>query len=281
MSTDLTGHVALITGAGRGIGRAMAEHLAGQGMRVLLCARSADELGEVAKAIADAGGEAAIALTDVLDFDDVQQAVDLALARWDRLDLVVNNAGSLAAIGPLWQTDPREWQQDVTVNVLGVYHGCRAAIPAMIARGGGRVVNLVGGGVHTPFPNASAYAASKTAVMRLTENVQFELAAAGEPVHAFAMTPGLIRTRMTAQFVETERGRRWMDHTGSRLEEGLDITPEAACTLVAALATGDFDFLAGRFLSAPQDAADLDALRHEGSRLAEGSDERLLRIIGR
>ncbi len=281
MSNDLTGHVALVTGAGRGIGRAIAEHLAGQGMKVLLCARSAEELGEVAKTITDAGGEAAIALTDMLDFPDVQQAVDLALDRWDRLDLLVNNAGSLAAIGPLWQTDPREWQQDLTVNVLGVYHGCRAAIPAMIARGGGRVVNLVGGGVHTPFPHASAYAASKTAVMRLTENLQYELAEAGEPIHAFAMTPGLIRTRMTAQFVETERGRRWMRHTGSRLEEGGDVTPEAACTLVAALATGDFDFLAGRFLSAPQDAADLDALRHEGSRLADGSEERLLRIIGR
>jgi NAD(P)-dependent dehydrogenase (short-subunit alcohol dehydrogenase family) len=281
MSAELTGHVALVTGASRGIGRAIAEHLAAAGMKVLLCARSSEELGAVARAIADAGGEAALSVTDVLDFADVQQAVDLALDRWGRLDLVVNNAGSLAAIGPTWQTDPREWGQDVTVNVLGVYHGCRAAIPVMIRQGAGRVVNLVGGGVHTPFPNASAYATSKTAVMRLTENLQVELASEGEPVRVFAMTPGLIRTRMTAQFVETERGRRWMDHTGSRLREGKDVTPEAACTLVAALAGGDLDSLAGRFLSAPQDAADLDGLRAEGARLAQGSDDRLLRILGR
>jgi len=281
MSTELAGTVAMVTGAGRGIGRAIAEHLAGLGVKVLLCARSTDDLGAVARAIDDAGGEAAISVTDVLDFNDVQQAVDLAVDRWDRLDLLVNNAGSLAAIGPLWQTDPAEWRQDVTVNVLGVYHGCRAAVPVMLARGGGRVVNLVGGGTHTPFPNASAYAASKTAVMRLTENLQLELAGAGEPVHAFAMTPGLIRTSMTEQFVATDRGRRWMQHTGRYLEEGKDVTPEAACRLVAAIARGHLDGFAGRFLSAPQDAADLDALRAEGSRLALGSDDRLLRILGR
>jgi NAD(P)-dependent dehydrogenase (short-subunit alcohol dehydrogenase family) len=281
-STDATGEarVALVTGASRGIGEAIAVHLAASGWRVVVCARSEDDLREVADRIVAGGGEAEVAVLDVLDAGAAERAVGRAIDRWGRLDLVVNNAGSLSAMGPLWETDPADWARDLTINVLGVYHVCRAVVAAMAGHGGGRVVNLVGGGTHRPFLFASAYATSKTAVMRLTENLQAELAETNTPVQAFAMTPGLIRTAMTEQFLQTEPGRRWMTHTGRYLEEGKDVTPEAACRLVAAIGEGGLDAFAGRFLTAPSDAADLDVLHRKADEMSDDDSHRLLRVLG-
>ncbi len=276
MTPSLSGQVALITGAGRGIGRAIAEHLAAAGMRCALVSRTGAELETVAAGIADRGGEAAPLIADVLDFAAMANAVTAAVDRFGRLDLLVNNAGLLSSVGPLWETDPAEWERDLRVNVTGVYHGCRHAIPAMIAGGGGRVVNLVGGGALAPFVHASAYATSKAAVMRLTENLARELDAAAAPVKVFAMTPGLVRTSMTEPMADTEAGRRWLGVTAGYLDRGEDVPPELAARLVAAVAGGGLDGFHGRFLSAPGDTGDLDALRAEGKTL--GPDDRVLRV---
>ena len=276
MNSSLSGQVALITGAGRGIGRAIAEHLASRGMRCVLVSRTASELDTVAAAITAAGGEALVQTADVLDDAAMAKAVATTIDRFGRLDLLINNAGLLKSVGPLWETDPQEWERDLRVNVTGVYHGCRHAIPAMLAGGGGRIVNLVGGGALAPFVHASAYATSKAAVMRLAENLARELDVAGAPVRVFAMTPGLVRTDMTVPMAETDAGRRWLGMTADYLDRGEDVPPSLAATLVEAIAGGSLDAFHGRFLSAPKDVADLDGLRAEGDRL--GPDDRVLRV---
>lgn len=280
MSDKLQGQVALVTGAGRGIGQAIAVHLAAAGMKVGVASRTESQVAETVAMITDAGGEALALSVDVLDHEAVQAAVTRVLDRWERLDLLVNNAGSLAAIGPLWETEPTLFAQDINVNICGLYHGCRAAIPAMIQAGRGRVINLVGGGTWAPFAYAGAYATSKAAVMRFTENLAVELDAADTPVRAFAMTPGLVRTAMTEQFLGTELGQKWMGHTGKYLEQGGDVPPEFAARLVAAIASGRLDAYHGRFLSAPDDADQVDALVAEAGGLADDPDHRCLRIVG-
>ncbi|MEZ4388282.1 MAG: SDR family oxidoreductase [Candidatus Krumholzibacteriia bacterium] len=279
MSPSLAPQTALITGAGRGIGRAMARHLARRGMRVAVAARTEVQVEDTVAAIAEAGGEALALVCDVLDLESVQAAVTRVCDAWDRLDLLINNAGSLVSVGPLWQTDPREWSHDVDVNVRGVYHGCRVAVPVMLAAGRGRIVNLAGGGTAGPFLNASAYATSKAAVMRLTENLAAELDAARAPVRVFAVTPGLVRTAMTEQFLHTDQGRRWMQHTAGSLQRGQDVSPQLVSELVAAIAGGELDAYHGRLLSAPHDAGDLPALARAAEGLADDEDRRRLRII--
>ncbi len=278
MSMSLSGNVALITGASRGIGRVLAEHLAAAGMKVALLSRTAAQLESVAAGIVAAGGEAMAVAADVTDAVAMAGAVAAVTERWGRLDFLVNNAGSLQSVGPLWETDPGPWSRDIDINVTGVYLGCRYAMPVMIAAGGGRIVNLAGGGTHKPFAHASAYATSKAAVMRLTENLAMEIDIAEAPVKVFAVTPGLVRTDMTTPMLEGDR-RRWLGYTADFLERGEDVPPTLAAELVIAIARGDLEAYHGRFLSAPQDAQDLEALRTAGASLF--GDVRRLRILGR
>ncbi len=279
MTRDLSGRNGIITGAGRGIGRRIAERCAADGMRVALVARTESELTETAREIEAAGGTAMVCPADVTDLATLRRIVSKALRAWERIDLLVNNAGVLKSIGPLWETDPVEWRADLEVNVFGVYAGCRAVVPAMMAAGGGRIVNMAGGGTHGPFPYVSAYAASKAAVMRLTENLAFELDRADANVKVFGLTPGFIPTGMTRQFAATDRGRRWMDFMIRRMEAGDHTTPDHAAAIVAAIARGELDAYHGRYLSAPDDAPRLAELPAEGARLGD-TDRRRLRIMG-
>ncbi|MFO7655076.1 MAG: SDR family oxidoreductase [Candidatus Krumholzibacteriia bacterium] len=275
----LEGQVALVTGAGRGIGRAIAERCAAAGMRTALLARSRDQLEETAEGLRAAGGEALVLPADVTEPARMAESVARLKQTWGDIHLAVAAAGILSSIGPLWETDPDEWRDDLLVNVFGVYCTCRAVVPHMVAAGRGRVIALVGGGVHAPFPHVSAYAAGKAGVMRLVENLAVELDAAASPVRVLAVTPGFIRTGMTEQFAASERGRRWMKPMAERLETGRDTTPDHVADLVIATAGGRLDAFHGRFLSAPQDAPRLDRLPAEGQRLA-GTDGRKLRIEG-
>ena len=278
MSGRLNGKVGIVTGAGRGIGRAIARKLAAEGMQTALLARTEEELHETADLIAGDGGDgkAMVLAADVTDFAGLQRAVELVLSAWDRVDLLVNNAGVLNAIGPLWETEPEDWRNDVDVNVYGVYAACRAVLPVMLERGAGRIVNMAGGGAGGPFPFVSAYAAGKSAVTRLTENLAVELDALERPVRVFALTPGFIRTEMTEQFERTDAGRRWMDFMVERFEKGDDTSPEHAAAVVAAVAAGELDAFHGRFLNAPQDAPRLRELAAAGG--GPDGEARTLRI---
>jgi NAD(P)-dependent dehydrogenase (short-subunit alcohol dehydrogenase family) len=222
---------ALVTGGGRGVGAGIARSLAAEGWDVTVAARSLDQVEAVAAEI----DGTALAL-DVADPASVERAFTDAGA----LDLLVANAGTTAATdGPSWELDHAHWWRVFEVNVLGVHLCCRAVIPGMLARGSGRIVITGSGAAYLPGAGTTAYPASKAAVCRYGETLANELAGR---IPVFFFSPGLVRTDMTAG---------WPD-------DAPWTPPELAPQLVAKLATGRYDALAGRYLHAEHD--DLDDL---------------------
>jgi NAD(P)-dependent dehydrogenase (short-subunit alcohol dehydrogenase family) len=145
--------------------------------------------------ITNAGGSAIAIPVDLVDRLAVEDALARVAGELGAIDLVVNNHGSFRAFGPIWECDPDVWWQDVEINLRGTFHTCRVAVPAMLDRGKGRIVNLVGGGTGNSFPHGSGYASSKAAIMRFTECLNDTTKNRG--VLAFAVDPGLVRTSMT------------------------------------------------------------------------------------
>jgi NAD(P)-dependent dehydrogenase (short-subunit alcohol dehydrogenase family) len=217
---------ALVTGGGRGIGANIARALARDGYTVTVTGRTESEVNAVATEI---GGRALIG--DVTRRDDV--------ARWAAgagdVDLLVCNAGISGPEGPFPDAD--EWWRTFEVNVLGVFLCCHAFGPRMVERGGGRIVNVASGAAYLPatIRSSNAYGASKAAVHRFSELLATQLAP--DNVFVFSISPGLVRTSMT-----------------DRYGDDLPWTPpECAPELVVALASGELDALAGRYLHAEHD----------------------------
>jgi NAD(P)-dependent dehydrogenase (short-subunit alcohol dehydrogenase family) len=222
--------IALVTGGGRGIGANIARKLAEDGWGVVVAARTPGQVEEVADEI---GGRAV-----VLDVTD-RQAVERAVAEAGPVDLLVANAGVSTEDGATWEIDPADWWRTFEVNVLGVHLCCRAVIPGMLERRSGRIVITGSGAAYLP-PSGSAhtaYPASKAAVCRYGEMLAAELAGR---IPVFFISPGLVRTEMTSG---TPDDAPWTP-------------PELAPRLVAALATGRYDALAGRYLHAEHDDVD-------------------------
>jgi len=142
MMDELNGRVAIVTGASRGIGAETAGEFARRGAAVVLAARSQHDVGQVAAGIRDAGGQAIACVCDVSAYADVAGVVQACLDRFGRLDILVNNAGVIEPIARLADSDPAQWSRVADINYKGVYHGLRAAIPVMVAQGGGVIVNM-------------------------------------------------------------------------------------------------------------------------------------------
>jgi NAD(P)-dependent dehydrogenase (short-subunit alcohol dehydrogenase family) len=242
MTQSLTG-VALVTGGGRGIGRAIAERLAADGMQVAVAARTQEQVETVARAI---GGLPLV--LDVTDRHGVPAAVQRVEQELGPVDLLVNNAGALEPGGPLWEQEVEEWWRPFQVNVLGSCLMMRTVLPGMIARRRGRVVNLSALLAYTRVSRDithSAYMASKAALIRLTETVAHDARPYG--VHVFAVRPGAVLTEMVQQMLD-ERERGIED-----LPEVEWSTPEVAADVIAFIATGALDFMSGRHIDAPVD----------------------------
>ncbi len=226
----LEGQVALVTGGGRGIGASIARELAAAGAKVAVSARTAEQVGEVAREI---GGLAVVA--DVSKREDVEAMVAKVEAELGPIDFLAANAGTSAREASAWETDPAEWWRILEVNVLGVFLTCHAVIPGMIERGGGRVVITGSGAAYLPMTHNSGYAASKAAVCRFGEVLAAQLEPHEIPV--FVISPGLVRTEMTDGFGDD---MPWTP-------------PELAPRLVRVLASGRADALSGRYIHAEHD----------------------------
>jgi NAD(P)-dependent dehydrogenase (short-subunit alcohol dehydrogenase family) len=270
---DLTGQVAIVTGGGRGIGKAIALGLAKAGASVAVVARSEDQLAETVKEITALGSCAISVAADVSDPAAVQKMVVEIEETLGSVDLVVNNAGVAGPIGPTWETDPDDWWRCQEVNLRGPMICSRAVLPGMISRGGGRIVNVASGAGTFAVPYLGAYVTSKTALIRFTEILALEVAQHG--VKVFAIEPGTVRTAMAEYALESEIGRRWMPWFREIFQKGDDVPADHAADLVVLLATGRVDVLSGRFFTIKDDVIAL--ARRSGEQ--ELGDLQTLRLV--
>ncbi|MBZ5724645.1 MAG: SDR family oxidoreductase [Acidobacteriia bacterium] len=243
---ELKGQIAVVTGGGRGLGRAFAQTLAAAGASVAVIARDAGELNQT---VASAGGNALAFPADVTD----AQAILSVFAEIGPVDLLINNAGVLGPIGPFWEMDFDQWWRAMDINVRGAQLCTRAVLPGMIARRRGRIINIVTGAV--PAAYLSPYLTSKTALVRATECLAAETKPYG--VALFSVAPGTVRTDMSMHSVHSAEGQKWIPWFRRVFEEHLDLPPERPAQLVLELASGKADALSGLYLT-PFD--DLDAI---------------------
>jgi NAD(P)-dependent dehydrogenase (short-subunit alcohol dehydrogenase family) len=252
---NLTGQGAIVTGAGRGIGRAIALGLANAGASVAVVARSEDQLIETVREVTRVGSKAISVTADVSDPGDVQKMVVEVEETLGSVDLLVNNAGLAGPIGPTWEIAPDAWWGCLEVNLRGPMFCARAVLPGMIARGGGRIVNVASGAGTFAIPYLGAYVTSKTALIRLTEILALETATHG--IKVFAIEPGTVRTSMAEHVLKSEEGRRWMPWFGDIFQRGEDVPSDQAADLVVLLASGRADALSGRFFTIKDDVVGL------------------------
>lgn len=253
--------VALVTGASRGIGRATALELAGAGFDVGLVARSAEPLEESRSLVEEQRVRALGAVADVTDADAVRDAVAAVEGNLGPIAALVNNAGSLRAIGPLWDVDSEDWWADVRTSLGGTFNVCREVVPRMLERGAGRIVNITSYAAVRPAPYQTGYAAAKAGVDSLSESLAVSLEEHG--VKVFAVAPGFTRTELTRALTQSEAGRRWLPDVGI----GTVVDAERSAQLIARLVRGDADELNGRLLHALDDVetllARIDEIRRD------------------
>ena len=243
--TSLKDKSVLITGAGRGIGKRLALGFAEAGARVGLLARSKAELDLAHLEIEHAGGISLRIRADVCDFEQMAAAAERMRSHFGGVHVLVASAAVQGPIGPLAENPPKAWAEAINTNLLGVMYSCRAVLPGMIARRAGSIVNVVSGAGCRPFADMSAYVASKTALIRLSEQMAVEAKPYG--VSVFPIRPGIVRTAMV------EEARQKIPQIQQALDQGLDSSTEAAANLVAFLASGQADRLSGHLFSVHDD----------------------------
>jgi NAD(P)-dependent dehydrogenase (short-subunit alcohol dehydrogenase family) len=238
--TPLADRVAVVTGASRGLGRAIAAALADAGADVALAGRSKPDLEETARLVARAGRRALVAPTDVASYAEVEALVARTLGELGRLDVVVNNAG-VARVAPLAETTSEDWRVMVDVNLTGVFNGCRAAAPHLIAQKAGKVINVASVLGQVGLPGYTIYAATKGGVIALTRTLGVEWARHGIQVNAIA--PGWFATDMTdAAFADPRINERLTRDVPMRRIG----RPEEIGPLAVYLASSASDFMTGQ-----------------------------------
>ncbi len=198
---DLSGKVAVVTGASRGIGEAVARCYARAGAAVVLASRKQEALDEVAAAIRADGGRALPIACHTGEPEQVRALVERAVAELGGVDVLFNNAGTNPHFGPLLEASEGQWDKTFEVNVKGYAHMARASVPEMRKRGGGKIVNVASIVGLAPHPGLGVYAVSKAAVIMLTKVLAVELADDGIQVNTLA--PGIIKTRFSTALWQT------------------------------------------------------------------------------
>jgi len=268
---DLTGQVVLISGAGRGLGRLLAAVLAASGAKVGLLARSTGQLSAAVAEIERADGTAAAVTADVTDRPSLAAAVEELTGRLGQPDVLINNAGIGGPFGQMWDVDPEEWVQTFDINLNGAFALTRIVLPEMVARGRGRIINVTSNAGVYRWPLASAYAASKAALVKLSETLAVETKRYG--ITVFSFDPGLLpiglpepalagQTRDLSAAEATVLG--WMRE---QIASGHGADPGQSVRQLVRLAAGDGDRLSGRHLTVTDDLdailANIDQVRRE------------------
>lgn len=243
----LAGKVALVTGAGSGIGRAIASRFAREGAAVVAAGQRLERVEETVRAIAAAGGRGLALRCDVADAAQVRDLVAAAVERFARLDVLVNNAARNRPGGPVTETvaDLSEewWQATFAVNATGAFLCAKHALPHIVAAGGGVVLNVASTSGIAGNWNQGAYVASKHAMVGLTRSIALDYARQG--VRANAICPGFIETERSLGFSAANRGEAWRERKLEEIPLGRFGRPEEVAALAAFLASDDAAFLTG------------------------------------
>ncbi|MCJ7551531.1 MAG: SDR family oxidoreductase [Anaerolineae bacterium] len=267
--SDLDGQVAIVTGGGRGLGRAFAQALAAAGASVAVLARTEEQIAGTVAHIRESGVRAIALPTDVTDSLAVERAVQTTEQQLGPVDLLVNNAARWLLGNELWKIDPDEWWREITVNLYGPFLCARAVLPNMVARHRGRIINVSSGAALEAQPYVSAYGISKTALTRFTEGLAIETRSHG--ISVFAIDPGLVRTPMNTYWLELEFDtqtlspelRPTLQGFQQLFKAGYDDPPEPAVELVLSLASGEADSLSGCHISIHDSLSDMAARADE------------------
>lgn len=211
MVTDLTGQAVLITGASRGIGASAAKAFAAAGARVALVSRGAQAIIELAREIGDAAMPLA---ANVASYAEMAGAVNAAVEEFEGLDILINNAGVIEPVEHMAESDPDAWGKVIDINLKGVYHGMRAALPSMLKAGRGTVLTVSSGAAHGPVEAWSHYCASKAGAAMLTRMVDKEYR--GHGIRAMGLSPGTVATQMQREIkasgINPVSQLEWTDH---------------------------------------------------------------------
>jgi NAD(P)-dependent dehydrogenase (short-subunit alcohol dehydrogenase family) len=255
-SITLAGRGALITGASEGLGLAIARSYVRAGADVVVCARSEDRIREAGDelALGARDGQRVVATAaDVSDPAAVARLVERAGVELSNLSVLVNNAGVQGPVGRLWEVNVDEWMQTLRTNLIGSALVARAMVPSFEHAGGGKIIQVSGGGATAPMHGLSAYAASKAGVVRLAETLALELAPLSVDVNALA--PGALNTRMLEEVLEAGPqgvGEAYYQRALAQKADG-GASPERAAELAVWLASSQSDGITGKLLSAVWD----------------------------
>lgn len=271
---NLSGQSAIVTGGGRGIGRAVALAFARAGAGVLILARTASEVNAVAEEIRAHGGLGLAHAGDVGNPADVAAAVQRVTRVFGGVHILVNAAGIQGPIGPLWENELAGWRETLETHLLGTFLCCRAVLPTMLAARRGKIINFSGGGAAGPRPRFSAYAASKAGVVRLTETLAEE--AKPHNIQVNVIAPGAVFTRLTEQVIAAGRAAGSEGRAEALCTRESRALPERAAELILFLVSPESGALTGRLISAVWD--DWPAMARDFPELAAAGGYTLRRL---
>jgi NAD(P)-dependent dehydrogenase (short-subunit alcohol dehydrogenase family) len=242
----------VITGAGRGIGKRLAIGFASRGAKVGLIARTGAELDLTDLEIKHAGGISHKLAADVRDFERLNGVVELMRHRHGPVQVLICAAAIQGPIGPFHKVSMKAWADTMETNLMGVVNSCRAVVPKMIENRRGKIVILSGGGAATPRPNFTAYACSKTAVVRLGESLAEELR--DHNIQVNCMSPGGAYTSMTDEILSAGDAAGWKEIEGAeKIQQTGGIKPEKQIELACFLASETSNHISGKFLHVDDD----------------------------
>jgi len=252
----LLGQVAIVTGAGRGFGRAIARRLAAEGAAVTVTARTRAQIDDTVAEIESAGGAGLAVTADVTNRENVERVVHETRERFGHITLVVNNAGVPDPFGPIWAVDPQKWWDAQGVHIRAPMLFLNCVLPAMIDARAGRFILVSAIASHRTAPNLSAYCVGKTAQVRLAQLVASETKE--HNVSVFAIDPGFVFTALAEQTMNSPDAQAWLPGMVQRLRErksapGGDRDLARCAQRCVDLASGAYDGLSGNYMELDDD----------------------------